>query len=387
MCISWRKLYFVVVFFGLLNFSAVQIYAAPEIIRYEGEIYPPIKFEINGIYHGFEIELNKYLFDENDYKLKYSKNNWDVVYDNLRTGKIDTCGMLAIVGERNKDILYSDQVMNTYIAVYVRKGMSGINMRNLKEYRIGVGYAQYTEEILRNKVGIKDYKTYPDIREAIDALSEGEIDVLFENQEIVNHYLIEKGLKGYIAPIKTHLYPTMLAYGVSRDNTKLVNYINKRLVRLKKSGVFEELYQKYFYDHSDYYEASRKKAYIAVYIIALIFFVLLQIYIRQLKKKVSNTDDELKKQHDWLRITLTSIGDAIITTDEKGLVTFVNDEGKKLFDISDAEFMGKSLEELFEKILDEKGNPYEIPLEEVIKDDSGICFENKRVFINNTERL
>ena len=35
-------------------------------------------------------------------------------------------------------------------------------------------------------------------------------------------------------------------------------------------------------------------------------------------------EDALRKQSEWLRITLASIGDAVISTDAEGVVTFLN---------------------------------------------------------------
>ena len=35
-------------------------------------------------------------------------------------------------------------------------------------------------------------------------------------------------------------------------------------------------------------------------------------------------EDALRKQSDWLRVTLSSIGDAVISTDVDGCVTFMN---------------------------------------------------------------
>jgi len=35
-------------------------------------------------------------------------------------------------------------------------------------------------------------------------------------------------------------------------------------------------------------------------------------------------NDQLHEQQDWLRVTLSSIGDAMVTTDPEGRVTFLN---------------------------------------------------------------
>ena len=41
-------------------------------------------------------------------------------------------------------------------------------------------------------------------------------------------------------------------------------------------------------------------------------------------------EEELRKQSEWLRITLASIGDAVISTDAEGRVTFMNGVAESL---------------------------------------------------------
>jgi len=78
----------------------------------------------------------------------------------------------------------------------------------------------------------------------------------------------------------------------------------------------------------------------------LVLLALLQVYIRHLKKKISKAYRELRKQHEWLRITLSSIGEAVITTDENGTVTFSNYEIQKMLGLSEEEILGKKLDKL-----------------------------------------
>lgn len=42
------------------------------------------------------------------------------------------------------------------------------------------------------------------------------------------------------------------------------------------------------------------------------------------------TDEALHEQREWLRVTLSSIGDAVITTDTEGHVTFLNPVAQSL---------------------------------------------------------
>ena len=52
-------------------------------------------------------------------------------------------------------------------------------------------------------------------------------------------------------------------------------------------------------------------------------------------------EEELRKQSEWLRTTLASIGDAVITTDADGRVTFLNAVAEALTDWSQAEALGQ----------------------------------------------
>lgn len=62
--------------------------------------------------------------------------------------------------------------------------------------------------------------------------------------------------------------------------------------------------------------------------------------------------EPLHEQRDWLRVTLSSIGDAVITTDRNGRVTFVNPVAESLTGWTIAEAVGQPLDTVFQ-IIDE----------------------------------
>src|ERR1700741_878349 len=72
-------------------------------------------------------------------------------------------------------------------------------------------------------------------------------------------------------------------------------------------------------------------------------------------------EEALRKQSDWLRVTLASIGDAVISTDVEGRVTLMNRVAESLTGWTEAEALGRSLTDIFQ-ILNEQsrqpvGNP------------------------------
>ena len=58
-------------------------------------------------------------------------------------------------------------------------------------------------------------------------------------------------------------------------------------------------------------------------------------------------EEALRKQSEWLRITLASIGDAVISTDAEGRVTFMNAVAEALTGWPQADALGRPLPDVF----------------------------------------
>src|ERR1700691_1159030 len=58
-------------------------------------------------------------------------------------------------------------------------------------------------------------------------------------------------------------------------------------------------------------------------------------------------EEALRKQSEWLRITLASIGDAVISTDAEGRVTFLNRVAETLTGWTQAQAEGRLLPDIF----------------------------------------
>jgi PAS domain S-box-containing protein len=103
--------------------------------------------------------------------------------------------------------------------------------------------------------------------------------------------------------------------------------------------------------------------------------------LRENEAQLKNINDQLVKelverkraeQHilaeqAWLRITLASIGDAVITTDPKGLVTSLNSTAEHLTGWSSEEALGQPMEQVFSIINEITGQKLEDPVGEVMQ--------------------
>ena len=72
-------------------------------------------------------------------------------------------------------------------------------------------------------------------------------------------------------------------------------------------------------------------------------------------------EEALRKQTEWLRIALSSIGDAVISTDAEGRVTFMNGVAETLTGWPQAEAVGRPLSDVFQIINERTRQPVENP--------------------------
>jgi PAS domain S-box-containing protein len=70
-------------------------------------------------------------------------------------------------------------------------------------------------------------------------------------------------------------------------------------------------------------------------------------------------DRKLKESQEWLSVTLSSIGDGLIATDEQGLVKFINPVAEALTGWSTAQARGKPLEKVFSVVEEKTGERVE----------------------------
>jgi PAS domain S-box-containing protein len=76
------------------------------------------------------------------------------------------------------------------------------------------------------------------------------------------------------------------------------------------------------------------------------------------------------KAASWYQVVLSAIGDAVLTTSPEGLITYINPVAETLTGWSEAEALGKRLEEVFRIINEETRKPAEQPVRKVI--DTGL---------------
>jgi PAS domain S-box-containing protein len=107
------------------------------------------------------------------------------------------------------------------------------------------------------------------------------------------------------------------------------------------------------------------------------FYVVAKREVRQRVKEARAAEE----REQWLNITLSSIGDAVIATDAKGVIQFMNRAGEKLIGGTREECGGRPIAEVF-RIFDERGGgEAPNPVEKVLGD--GATVFDERILLRN----
>jgi PAS domain S-box-containing protein len=93
------------------------------------------------------------------------------------------------------------------------------------------------------------------------------------------------------------------------------------------------------------------------------------------------TETALREQREWLRTTLSSIGDAVIATDRDGAIAFMNPVASSLTGWSSDEATGRPLRDVFQILDEETRGEVESPVERVIREGSVVGLANHTVLV------
>jgi len=107
------------------------------------------------------------------------------------------------------------------------------------------------------------------------------------------------------------------------------------------------------------------------------------------EQELIQTKEALRKQSEWLRVTLASIGDGTIATDAEGRVTFMNGLAESLTGWSQAQAIGQLLPDVFHIVNEYTRQTAENPTLRALKEGIIVGQANHTILIakDGTERL
>ncbi len=97
-------------------------------------------------------------------------------------------------------------------------------------------------------------------------------------------------------------------------------------------------------------------------------------------------EEELRRQREWLRVTLSSIGDAVMAVDTEANVTFLNSVAAGLTGWTEDEALGRPVTQVFRIVNEETGQQSMNIVEDVLRDGRVVMLANHTALISKDGR-
>ncbi|MFP2933005.1 basic amino acid ABC transporter substrate-binding protein, partial [Pyxidicoccus sp. 3LG] len=207
--------------------------------------YPPFESVRDGELVGFDIELGRLIGEELGAKVEFTNTSFDGVFPALTAGKFDlVMSAVTITPERAQRVAFSDPYYTAGQLVAARKEDTHItDIESLRGKVAGIQLNTTAALVLQKYPDIQ-VRQYPTIDLALQDLLNGNLAGVVGDAPTLR-YFITHGFKGLRT---TGGLLTEEHYGIAMrpEDTALRDAVNGALQRLRDSGRFAALEEKYF---------------------------------------------------------------------------------------------------------------------------------------------
>lgn len=282
--------------YSLTNDEKEYIVNKGQSLIFEGDIgYAPFSFNDGGSNSGYEADLIYNLDKELGFEINYIQMPWHQALAALERGEIDVITGMRLTPQRKLRFSFTEAYLNTIQAIITKKEIEDIDINDLSRMRVIVQAGSITHQIASEK-GAQSIITVDQPDKAIELLEDGIGDVWIENNMTALYYLRLRNKDRFfnIEPLEE----TKGQYGmaVSKNNTMLMNILNKQLYKMEYSGTLAFLDKKWFgmeVGRSIVKEKIWTGIYILSYIMITILFAIL-LWTSTLKYKLNDKTKELQ---------------------------------------------------------------------------------------------
>jgi len=261
--------------------------------------YPPYEFiDSNGNPAGFTVDLLKAIADVMGMKLDIRLGEWAKVHDDLLAGRIDMTLGMSQSTDREKVFDFPSPHTIVQHAIFARKETKAV--KSLEELR-GKKVIVHRNGVMHQqllKMGFSDELVFAETpADGLRLLSSGEADYAVAAL-LPGMYIIREHKLTNLQPVARDVMSFKFSFAVREGDAQLQAQLNEGLAILKKTGKYQEIYEKWL-GVLEPSHLSRAKAIRYGAAILLPLLLLLGAYIfwsRLLKRRVDQRTAELARE-------------------------------------------------------------------------------------------
>ena len=209
--------------------------------------YPPMEFEENGEFTGFDIELMRAIAGNLGLETEVVNSGFDPITSGtaLASGQCDiAAASITITEEREQNIDFTDPYFDAEQSLLVKTDSGITDLEGLAGKRIGVQSGttgkKYAEENAPEDAEIVAFDNPGDIFLAMES---GDIEGVLQDLVVNQGRVLEDDSLEVVAT-----YPTDEQYGFAAEegNTELTGAVNEALQSLRDDGTYDQIFEEWF---------------------------------------------------------------------------------------------------------------------------------------------
>ena len=206
--------------------------------------FPPYEYyDDNGKIVGIDAEIAAAIAEKLGMELEIVDMKFDSILSSIQTGGVDVgiAGM-TVTDERLESVNFSDSYATGVQVVIVKADSDIKTLDDLADKKIGVQLATTGDIYASDDFGEENVTKYNKGADAVQALKGGDIDaVIIDNEPAKAFVNANEGL----VILETEYAVEEYAIAIAKDNTELLEQINKALEELIADGTIDAIIAKY----------------------------------------------------------------------------------------------------------------------------------------------
>ena len=202
---------------------------------------------------GFDVDLANKVAEKIGFKVECQAIDWTMKESELESGNIDMIWHgYSITPEREKKVLLSEPYMDNRQIIVTLKDSPVNSKADLAGKRVTVqGESSALEAVNKDEAFVKslaeppvEYATNTECFKDIEAKR---CDAIVVDEVLARYYMKQNGEENYKV-LDDNFGEEKFAVGMRKDDTALMDALNKAMKELRDDGTYDEIYQKYFAD-------------------------------------------------------------------------------------------------------------------------------------------
>jgi polar amino acid transport system substrate-binding protein len=210
---------------------------------------PPAIFVENGEFTGYDNELLRDIAKREGFQVEFAGTEFSSLLASVANGRFDIgSSTISATEARKKTVAFSNGYHTEYTVIVTAKGAKLTSVDAFKGKRLGVVQASVQDDFATNKVPGVEVVRFPDYNAGFAQLRTGGIDGWVVPNEIGNQYIEQNAAVPLEVGYKIETKETPSAFAVAKNNTELLDKLNKGLAAAIKDGTVAKLNAKFYPD-------------------------------------------------------------------------------------------------------------------------------------------